>query len=124
MSSNKAEVRTIKKFSDYSAVLKKEALDWLKKRGEKNCWLEIEIAGKSKVRSLNKKYLNRDYPTDVLSFPLKTVPGEKATNIGTVIICGDIIEEQAEKTNKSFEKEIIFVLRHGINHLLGIHHPE
>jgi len=122
MALNKVEVLASRKFADYKTLLKKEALSWLKKRDESNRYLEVEIVTKSEIKRLNKKYLKHDCPTDVLSFPLDKIPGEQISNVGTVVICGDIIEERTRQTNKTFKGEIVFVLRHGINHLLGIHH--
>jgi probable rRNA maturation factor len=96
----------------------------LKKRGKGDSFLELSIVGKSKMRSLNKKFLNHDYPTDVLSFPQSQYPStpSKKNFIGAIVICSDIIDSQAKKNLVSFEEEFFFYLFHGIDHLLGIHH--
>ncbi len=85
--------------------------------------LEIDIVGSTKMRSLNKKFMGRDYATDVLSFPVADFPiGSDCDFIGTVVLCNDIINMQAKKLNKTFEEEFLFYLSHGIDHLIGIHH--
>lgn len=87
------------------------------------CALEIDIVGIARMRSLNKKFMGRDYPTDVLSFPVANFPtGSDYDFIGTVVLCNDIISKQAKKLNKTFEEEFLFYLSHGIDHLIGIHH--
>jgi probable rRNA maturation factor len=92
-------------------------------RGKSNCILDVEIVGKRKMRSLNKKFMDHDYATDVLSFPVAAFP--KPTDydfIGTVVLCNDIIDSQAKRLGRTFSQEFCFYLCHGIDHLVGIHH--
>jgi len=96
--------------------------DQLKKRGERGKIVEVEVVGVNKIRTLNKKFLNQDRATDVLSFPLGKIPGEKYENIGTIVVCNDIIKSQAKDHQVAFEGEFLKMLRHGVDHLLGIHH--
>lgn len=98
------------------------AQDHLKERGESGSCFELEVIGAKRMRSLNSKFMRKNCPTDVLSFPLEKIPGEKSKLIGTVFVCSDIIKKQAEKKNTSFKEEFMFIVRHGIDHLLGIHH--
>jgi len=95
----------------------------LKERNRPNAWIEVDIVGKKKMKSLNKVSLSHDYATDVLSFPVAAFPSaENYDFIGTVVLCNDIIHRQAKILGKTFENEFLFCLRHGIDHLLGIHH--
>jgi probable rRNA maturation factor len=93
-------------------------------RDKGDSFLELNIVGKAKIKSLNKQFLGHDYPTDVLSFPQSQYPTKSAdgTFIGTIVICSDIIDSQAKENLVSFEDEFFFYLHHGIDHLLGIHH--
>jgi rRNA maturation RNase YbeY len=85
--------------------------------------LEINIVGRKKMHSLNKQFMERDCPTDVLSFPVADFPKSGDCDfIGTVALCNDIIYTQAKKLNKTFKEEFFFCLFHGIDHLIGIHH--
>lgn len=96
--------------------------DQLKRRNFKGKTVEVEVVGLSKIKSLNKKFLGKSGATDVLSFPLKKIPGEKNERIGTIVICNDIIKSQAKCNGLSFEGEFSKMLRHGVDHLLGFHH--
>lgn len=98
------------------------AREHLKKRGEADACFELEIIGTKRMRTLNNKFMGKDCPTDVLSFPLDKIPGEKNKLIGTIFVCSDIIKRQAKEKNASFVKEFMFIVRHGIDHLVGIHH--
>jgi probable rRNA maturation factor len=85
--------------------------------------VEVNIVGKAKMQSLNREFMNHNYPTDVLSFPVADFPKLSDCDfIGTVVLCNDIIQKQAEKLGKTFTEELLFYLRHGIDHLVGIHH--
>jgi probable rRNA maturation factor len=95
----------------------------LKLRKKEGSVLEVDIVGKARMRTLNKKFMSHDYATDVLSFPVADFPRPSNYDfIGTVVLCNDIIHKQAKKLDKTFEDEFLFYLRHGIDHLIGIHH--
>ena len=71
------------------------------------------------MRSVNKKYLNHDHVTDVLTFDLGIRTGE-------IIICPQIAGINAKAHQTSTEKEIILYVIHGILHLAGFddHKPQ
>lgn len=77
--------------------------------------LSIVVVGDKKIQNLNKKFRNKDYPTDVLSFPLSKDGGEIFFNLNIA-------------TKKSLEFEMItkkyfyFVLIHSMLHLKGFEH--
>lgn len=83
--------------------------------------LEIEVVETEKMSYLNKKFMKKDGPTDVLSFPLPKI-STLDNFIGTIVLCHDIIKSNSTKNGVSFESEFDNNLRHGIDHLLGIHH--
>ena len=97
------------------------AKEHLKKRGVADVSLEVEIVGKIKMSHLNKKFMKKVGPTDVLSFPLPKI-STLDNFIGTIVLCHDIIKSNSTKSGVSFESEFDNNLRHGIDHLLGIHH--
>lgn len=102
--------------------IEKEAREHLNKRGKGESFFELEVVGLKKIRTLNRQFMKKDQPTDVLSFPLQEIPGENTKLIGTIFVCSDIIKEQAKEKNISFKEEFVFIVRHGIDHLVGIHH--
>lgn len=97
----------------------------LKERSIGNVFVEIQIVGRDSMKKMNYRFMGKNYPTDVLSFPLVEIPGENITknnHIGTIVLCNDIISMNAKNNNRSGRDEFVFVLRHGLDHLIGIHH--
>lgn len=96
--------------------------------------VSVTIVGDRRMHQLNKQYRNIDAPTDVLSFPLNdpAQPDEGpfveipdgVMRLGDIIISFPQAVEEATTENKLVDDQIVFLALHGLNHLLGIHHPE
>ena len=65
---------------------------------------------------LNKKHLNRDYYTDVITFDISN-PSEQM--VGEVYLSTERIKENAKAYNETYEKELLRVMIHGALHLCG-----
>ena len=102
--------------------IKKIALTILELAAEKNAELSVALIGNVEMRKLNAKYRKKDYPTDVLSFPIEGVVPEEARLLGDVIISVEKAAEQAKARGHSSEQELITLLIHGVVHLLGYDH--
>ncbi|MBT8230841.1 MAG: rRNA maturation RNase YbeY [Bacteroidia bacterium] len=63
---------------------------------------------------INKKYLDHDYYTDIITFPLNTDPIES-----NVFISIDRVKENAQLYNQSFIDELHRVIVHGLLHMIG-----
>jgi len=114
----------------------------LDKQGLKNdCEISISIVGDRKMRGLNKKYLNLDETTDVLSFPLESEdkiikrgtpdapsgfvsPPDGLLHLGDIVVSYPQALAQAAEKNIFVDQEINILIEHGVLHLLGIHHDE
>jgi probable rRNA maturation factor len=68
--------------------------------------LSIVIINDARMKSINKKYRNKNKTTDVLSF-----------DYGEVIVCLNQAKRQAKKEKHSTEQELEMLLLHGILHL-------
>lgn len=77
--------------------------------------LSIVIIGDSRMRALNKKYLNKNRVTDVLAFDY----GRQFGGQGEIIICLPQAKRQAKKLGHSLKEELKTLLIHGILHLAG-----
>jgi probable rRNA maturation factor len=86
--------------------------------------VEVEVVGLTKMLSINKKYRSIDSATDVLSFPVAEFPNttDQPKMLGTIFLCSDIIKKNSCEYGKTFEEEFDFMLKHGVDHLLGFHH--
>lgn len=85
-------------------------------------YISITIVNDSKMKEFNKKYLNRDYPTDVLSFNINEDQEDGTFYLGDVVVNRDQAKRQASEYGNSLEEEISGLTKHGILHLLGVHH--
>lgn len=64
---------------------------------------------------INKKYLNHDYFTDIITFNYN----EKNTIIGDLFISIDRVRENAKDLKVDFNNELFRVIIHGVLHLCG-----
>lgn len=81
------------------------------------CYEEINIVFTTDeyLLELNKKYLNHDYYTDVLSFDYST--GRSIS--GDIFISVDRVKENSVTYNVDYADEMDRVILHGILHLIG-----
>lgn len=88
--------------------------------------ISISVVGDRKMQSLNKKYKDKNETCDVLSF--SQVEGEGPAWPDGVLRLGDVVisfpqaRKNAREKETLVDEEINFLLRHGLLHLLGIHH--
>jgi probable rRNA maturation factor len=93
----------------------------LEREGCREGELSLLFTNNSRIRKLNREYLGRDYPTDVLAFP-QDGPGGL---LGDVAISTERVIAQARLYLQSSADELALCLIHGILHLFGWgDHPE
>jgi probable rRNA maturation factor len=79
----------------------------------------------AELQRLNLQFLDRDYPTDVLSFPAPDGEGRSPDGfLGEIAISVDRAAEQARERGHSLEHEVEILLLHGVLHLLGLDHEK
>ncbi|MBQ5926354.1 MAG: rRNA maturation RNase YbeY [Clostridia bacterium] len=101
--------------------------------------LEVLFVGEEEIRELNREQRKVDKITDVLSFPTldgiiekpieqKDYPYDIDENgnlfIGSIVICKKRAREQAEEYGHSFNRELHYLIVHGVMHCLGYDHEE
>jgi len=112
-------------------------VSWLRDVAEQVLWAQdvgstaemgLVIATQERVQELNRNYLGRDEPTDVIAFsmlpgegdlPPFVPPPDGVLHLGEVIISYPQAQIQAEEHGHSLEKEITILIIHGVLHLLG-----
>lgn len=67
------------------------------------------------THELNKTHRGKDYPTDILSFPL-------SENSGEIFIDMETAKTEAAKFGRELENFIGFLFIHGLFHLKGLDH--
>lgn len=73
-------------------------------------------------RTLNKKFRNKDKPTNVLSFPNQPIPGDTDNSMGDLVFCCDIIDAEAKDRHTPEDEYWAHMCIHGVMHLLGYTH--
>lgn len=81
--------------------------------------LSVVFVGPGEIQKLNKKYRKKDKPTDVLSFANIS---DFKQGVAEVIICPQVVRENAVESKSPMKKELAKMLIHGILHVLGYDH--
>jgi probable rRNA maturation factor len=76
------------------------------------------------IKKLNKKFLKRNYPTDVLSFPLDEKILNGSYYLGDIAISVPQAFKQCFKLSHGLERELELLTIHGFLHLLGFDHEK
>lgn len=94
--------------------------------------ISLLLAHNPFIQKLNKKWLNKNMPTNVLSFPSYEkqeflhfknlpLPPEKIF-LGDIVLSYEYCLEESQKQGKPFTNHIQHLFAHGILHLLGFDH--
>lgn len=108
------------------AKLEKVAQMGLKIEGvDSSAEISLVLVDDQEIQVLNKTYREHDLPTDVLSFPLwdegeEDVVGEIL--LGDIVISLETAQRQAEEYGHTLEREVAYLMVHGLLHLLGYDH--
>ncbi|MDD5590908.1 MAG: rRNA maturation RNase YbeY [Dehalococcoidales bacterium] len=94
--------------------------------------LGLFITSQERIRELNRSYLGKDRPTDVIAFHMLpggeeskfVLPPDGVLHLGEVVISYPQAVIQAEQQGHSIMKEVAILTIHGILHLLGYQDEE
>jgi probable rRNA maturation factor len=108
------------------------ALRCLSGRGEApaRCEVSVTLVDDALIRDLNRTYRGVDAATDVLSFSqlegdgvdLRRMPFTALVPLGDIVISMPRMREQAREYGHAEERELGYLLIHGLLHLLGYDH--
>jgi probable rRNA maturation factor len=94
------------------------ALDRFARTAKKMAGVTGEVAvlvtDRARMQDLNRQFRRKDFPTDVLSFPLPEG--------GDIAVCAEIALENSARLKHSFEEELKVLILHGMLHLAGYDH--
>lgn len=77
--------------------------------------LSVVCVGTRAMQTLQRSYRHKSYATNVLSFPYDARSGE-------VVLCIPVIQQEAKVKGVKFSQELLYLLSHGLLHLLGFDH--
>lgn len=81
--------------------------------------VSITFCSDREIKKLNSKYRHKDKPTDVLSFPL-----EDKKLLGDIIISLETMRSNRSRFGTTEREELMFLIVHGLCHLLGHDHHQ
>lgn len=90
--------------------------------------VSVRIVDEDEIRTLNKQFRQQDKPTNVLAFPAGSpdqfsgLPEDTVQALGDLVICGPLVEREAEEQGMSTAGHWGHLLVHGMLHLLGYDH--
>ncbi len=85
--------------------------------------LTLVLTGDAQIQALDRDFLGKDAPTDVLSFPAsETDPETGRRYLGDIVISVPRAEAQSISAGHSLEAELSLLVVHGVLHLLGHDH--
>ncbi len=118
---------------------KRQIHDWVSKilqiLDENTGEVGVTFVNNRVIQELNRQYRGKDTPTDVLSFPMLENPKEHEKTfrieeetptrlLGDVIISLEKAHEEAPLFYKGFSEQVLFLIIHGLLHLLGYDHEQ
>jgi probable rRNA maturation factor len=105
--------------------------------------LAVHFVSDETIQALNAEHRNLDRPTDVLSFPLISaplqhsafedsvhgserfvIPPGEPTALGDVVLSYPRAVAQADEYGHSVEREVAYLVAHGVLHILGYDHED
>jgi probable rRNA maturation factor len=91
--------------------------------------ISLHLVGDDTIRSLNAEHRGKDTHTDVLSFPLHdpngmrfVLPPNQPVSLGDVVVSFPTAAAQADEFGHSVDREIGYLVAHGVLHVLGYDH--
>jgi probable rRNA maturation factor len=93
----------------------------LRERVTAGRWFQCLITDDGELQRLNRQFLRKNYPTDVLSFPAAEGEGTPA-GLGEIAISYQRARGQARAFGHSVSDEIRILMLHGVLHLMGMDH--
>ena len=97
----------------------------------KNFYFTVHSINEDESKKINKKTFNKNFPTDVLSFPLynnidsiNNLDENMSEDMGDMFVCRNVIKKNAKIYNKDFSEELQYIVIHGLLHLIGYSHKK
>lgn len=122
--------------NELESLIRKTCIECLKaEKFQYNVEISILITDNEQIKKMNKEYRDIDNATDVLSFPMTGIKDGKFDTplqpydfdngnllLGDIVISFEKACQQANEYGHSIEREVAFLISHGIFHLLGYDH--
>lgn len=84
--------------------------------------INISFVSQQEIKELNRRFLNKNKTTNVLSFP--SDPKFYEDLLGEIAICPFVIKEESIVQGKKEHDHLIHLIIHSVLHLLGYDHED
>ena len=84
--------------------------------------INISFVSQQEMKELNRRFLNQNKTTNVLSFP--SDPKFYEDLLGEIAICPSVIKEESIVQGKKEHDHLIHLIIHSVLHLLGYDHVD
>ncbi len=101
---------------DY-ARLKLSARTVLEGEGVKEAKISLALVTDDKIAEINKRFLDHDGPTDVITFPLSNPKAKKLE--GELVLGANVAQREAADRGHDVHTELCLYVIHGVLHLCG-----
>ena len=86
--------------------------------------VEVSFCTAEQITDLNYQFRKKDSETNVLSFPAESSMGIQNACCGEVIICFEVLNNEAKESSKNITNHFKHLLIHSLLHLLGYEHDK
>ena len=86
--------------------------------------VEVSFCTAEQIKDLNHQFREKDSETNVLSFPAENSMGIQNACCGEVIICFEVLKNEAKESSKNITNHFKHLLIHSFLHLLGYEHDK
>ena len=106
-----------------TTITKRKLGNWIRKALQEDASITVRFVGLAESKKLNFNYRNKDYATNILTFPYELQNGIDCLS-ADLIICLPVLEKEAKQQQKSFEHHLIHLIVHGTLHAQGFDHED
>ena len=92
---------------------------WVKAAIQLNGLITLRFVNATEGKKLNFAFRNKDYATNVLTFPYELT---KKTLSADIIFCLPVIQKEASEQSKSVKAHLAHLIIHGCLHAQGLDH--
>lgn len=104
-------------------ITKQKLKKWVQAALLEDAAITIRFVGRAEGRKLNAAYRQKDYATNVLTFPYEEQPGIDHL-YADIIICPPVVEKEAKEQQKTFLQHLAHLTIHGTLHAQGFDHED
>jgi probable rRNA maturation factor len=91
---------------------------WVRNTIRVDSEITLRIVDEAEGRELNNAYRQKDYATNVLTFPL----AEEPFIMADIVICAPVVAKEAQEQVKTLEAHFAHLTVHGVLHAHGYDH--